>query len=235
MNNHRADLYLVDDLEQALEVAADLQAEAIGFDVEGVLEHFYGNDPKAMPAFDGLHPNTHMVASAVASNSLSVPVGLMTNSTNHLMPSQSLGLVDLVANCIGGSKAPIPYVHKQMELEDGTLMGKKPDGTQGIELARRMDVNPARTVLIDDQGVKNFGEVANAGMQAIIVPTPIGFLDAEGRVIEHSVVMRFRHFEPTVYASLASRGPRMVARVAYRAIAGVPISNIREFHNLRKT
>lgn len=233
MIERKAGLYLVDDLDHAVKLAKDLGTEAIGFDVEGVLEPFYGNDPDKMPVFEGLHTNTRLVAGARNNRVLDMPIGLITNSTNHTLPGQNTGLVDLVADHIGGSGDPIPYVHRGMTLPDGTKMGKKPTGVQGVELARRLDANPAKTVLIDDQGVKNFGEVATAGMQAIIVPSPIGFLDARGRVIEHPGVMKFRSFEHMVYNSLASRGPGFFARAAYKTLAGVPISKIGDFEDLR--
>ena len=120
-----------------------------------------------------------------------------------------------------------------MVLPNGTPIGKKTTGVQGAELASRLGVEPEEAVLIDDQGVKNFGEVYYAGMKAIIVPEPIGFRDAKGRIIEHPGVMKFRRLESAVYSSLASRGPRVLARAAYRAAAGVPILEIGAFEDLR--
>lgn len=228
-------IILVNDLRQALDVAVELGAGALALDVEGVLEPFYGNDVDSMPSFGGLNPNTESVAMARASGALRLPLGLMTNNTNHCLPGQHGGLVDLVAARLGGDDGPIPYVHKGMKIPGDSVMGKKPDGTQGTELARMLGVDPSDMVLIDDQGVKNFGEASIAGMRAIIVPSPIGFIDIKGRVVEHPGVMRFRRFEPGVYADLASRRRfgGFVARMAYRSIAGVPSSGIGFFEDRR--
>lgn len=232
MSETKPGIYLVRDVEQAIQVAIRLGATAIGFDIEGVLEPFRGNDPQAMPKFTGFHNNTENVAAARRSGELSIPVGLMTNNTNVHLPDRDAGLVDLVAGRLGGIDS-VPYVHRGMLLPDGTIMGKKPTGVQGVELTKRLDSNPVKTVLIDDQGVKNFGEVVKAGFQALIVPDPIGFEDDRGRVIEHPGVMKLRLVEPLIYRSLKSRGPRVAAALAYRAVAGVSISDIGHFEDLR--
>jgi hypothetical protein len=161
----------------------------------------------------------------------------MTNNTNTIIPTAGCGLVEQVAQNVGGLfrthdsglLLSIPYVHKGMIMPDGSIMGKKPEGVQGSTMAATLDVNPAKMVL-DDQGVKNAGEAVKAGLRAIIVPHPVGEKKL-GRVDEHTGVMAFRLLEPLVYASLARRG--LFAQVAYQRAAGISLEQIAHFEDHR--
>ncbi len=223
---------------QAMELAYAMNAEAVGLDVEGVLCNYYGNDPDPSVADRPVHDNERL-AHRYASGRYLGALGLMTNNTNRTIPTADRGLVTQVAKNVGGGFTrmvhpnlihTIPYVHKDMRMPDGSIMGKKPDGTQGTAMAQILDANPARMVLIDDQGVKNAGEAVKAGFKAIIVPDPIGERKL-GRVDEHSVVMALRLIEPWIFTSLARRG--RLSQEAYERIAGISIDQIAYFADHR--
>lgn len=222
-------IHLVDTLVNAFDVARQLDADGIGLDVEGVLTSFIGNDPKESDLTRPLSP-TEIVARHNISTWDHIGHGLMTNNTNRHFPGSGIGLLDQVVARLRSGNVELPFVHKGMILSDGTIVGAKPSGEQGLILSEMLDLNPANMVLIDDQGVKNAGEAVKAGFKAIIVPRPIGEKRL-GVTIEHKGVMAFRVAEPMVYASLAKRG--RLAEVAYRKVAGISLDQISDFVNHR--
>ncbi len=228
---HKTDIYLVPDLNVALRTAYALEAEAVALDVEGVLGNFVDNDPYEGMFFDferaqGIH-NLELAHTAIRANK-NVAHGLATNNTNEPDTQREWpGLVSVVSEKLDG----IPYVHKGMEI-GGLVLGKKPSGEQTTTLSEILEVAPQRMVLIDDQGVKNTGEAVKAGLMAIIVPDPIGLpcMNSTG-VVEHKWVGRARKYEPRIYSSLEREG--RLARFAYQRLAGIDISDIGEFYDLR--
>lgn len=228
---HKTDIYLVTDLADALRTAVALEAEAVALDVEGVLGNFVGNEPYPNMTRDFLHGDgaqNFALAHRAIENNPNTCFGLATNNMNKQdTESDRPGLVTVASERLGG----LSYVHKGMKLGK-TVLGAKPSGEQTTALCESMEVAPARTVLIDDQGVKNAGEAVKAGLMAIIVPNPIGLpVKDSDRVVEHKWVSRARKYEPRIYESLEQQG--RLARVAYKRLAGIDISSIGEFYDLR--
>lgn len=224
------DIHLVPDLTTALEVAQELDAEAVGLDMEGVLGNYVGNTPYKGSYEDFTHGQgrenmSHMAA--VILDRPEVAFGVVTNNTN--MPGanaeESGLLVTRVAHTL-----EIPFVHKGMRVRDVELRGK-PSGDLSEYFCKIVGVDPAHAVLVDDQGVKNTGDAVKAGMKAIIVPNPIGLPRADGKVEEHPWVRRSRILEPRIYASLERGG--WMARVAYSRIAGIDPDLVGALHDHR--
>ncbi len=226
----KTDIHLVRDFSAALEVAQELEAEAVGLDMEGVLGNYVGNVPHSgsFEAFMLGQGEANMsLARGVILDRPDIDFGIVTNNTNKLGTAiDAESLVTRVAGIL-----EIPYVHKGMQIGDAALRGK-PSGELSRHFCELVDVYPEYAVLIDDQGVKNTGDAVKAGLQAIIVPYPIG-LPREGhsRVEEHPWVRRGRRLEPRIYDSLERRG--WIANVAYRRIAGIDTDLIGELHDHR--
>lgn len=220
---HKTDIHLVPNFETALSVAFDLEAEAVALDLEGVLGNYVGNEPYPGMVRDfmqGRGEINMLLADDAIHNNQKIAFGINTNNTNKPNPElERPGLVSIAADRLN-----IPFVHKGMKI-GGAVLGKKPSGELTAVLCEVLHVSPERTVLIDDQGVKNTGEAVNAGLKAIIVPDPIG-LPCEGGngVVEHKWVGRARRFEPAIYRSLERQG--QLARFAYTRLAGIDISSI---------
>lgn len=224
-------MHLVENLSQAFTLARELGALGIGLDVEGVLRPYIGNEPTAADIPKYVHHNERVARRHIIGHG-EIAYGLMTNNTNRRFPGYDYGLVDTVACTIGKYIGPLPFVHKNMNMPDGTVVQGKPSGHQGKVLAEMLKLDSTDMVLIDDQGVKNTGEAVKAGFKAIVVPDPIGFTNEKGRIIEHKGVMRFRKFEPLVYRSLAKRGN--LAMGAYMFIADIELSQIADFVDHRQ-
>jgi len=227
MSKSVTEIHLVDNLEKAFRLAYDMQPEGVIQDLEGTIFPYIGNEPKqgeevAILQANLLHAKTQIELHDTVAHSIA------TNNENNYFEKMRCGIVEWSAGFLCLQKGQvIPYAHKGMLLEDGSVMGKKPSGEQSIHLVNIMQTKPENTILIDDQGVKNAGEAVRAGLGAIIVPNPIGLLDANGRVIEHTWVQRFRKIEPAVYRSLAKKGN--LAGLAYKMLAGIELSQISFF------
>lgn len=227
---NRTDIYLVPGLSSALTVARELGAKAVQFDLEGVLGNYVGNtlrDGIYDDFLSGQGAHNMLVAKMAIKASPFVAFGINTNNTNKPNEDFPEGLVSSVAGSLD-----IPFAHKGMEV-DGIPLKPKPSGEIATHLCEEMDVAPEDTVLIDDQGVKNAGEAVNAGLKAIIVPRPIGLPHGRGdSVVEHKWVRRGRRFEPGIYTSLETQG--RLARIAYRRLAGIDVTQIGTLHNYRQ-
>lgn len=223
-------IYLVDDMHQALEVAETLGMEGIGLDLEGVLYPFIGNEPTKEDMSREVLDAELVAYRAIAAHRFG-RWGIMTNNTNTRFPGYDYGLVEQAAARLSVANFRVPAFFKGMQMSDGTILRGKPSGDQGRAFVEQADLNPVRTALIDDQGVKNAGEAVRAGFGAIIVPRPVGEIKLSGKVIEHPGVMAFRHIEPLVYRSLRTRGN--VAAAAYKMVANIELSEIADFVNLR--
>lgn len=230
MSDTLTQVHLVGDLHQAFRVADSLGALGIGLDVEGVLTPYVGNNPVPY-VLDNTARYYEVVANTHIRDNPDIPHGLMTNNTNVPYAGTTLGFVDYVAANVGKHYGGTKFVHKNMQLANGTIVVGKPAGHQGKLLADMLDVPARDMVLIDDQGVKNTGEAVRAGFKAIIVPNPTGLKDSHGRMIEHKGVMRFRKFEPAIYESLRKKGT--VAMAAYKIVAKIDLNQIADFVNHR--
>lgn len=226
---HRTDLHLVPDLQTALEVAHSLDAQAVELDMEGVLGNYVGNEPYAASFSDfmrGQARQNMLLARVVIQDRQDVVFGIVTNNTNQPDVDSGEGLVTRVADILD-----IPFVHKGMKV-GGVALRSKPSGELTGHFCELVEVSPTQTVLIDDQGVKNAGEAVKSGLKAIIVPDPIGLpRSRSGRVEEHAWVRRARRLEPSVYRSLEKQG--LLAKIAYRKLAGIDSTSVGAFHDHR--
>jgi hypothetical protein len=227
---HITEIHLVDDFQAALGVAEYLESEAVAFDMEGVLGNYVGNNryPNRYPDFmhgDGYVNMRH--ASGFIKDHSEVAFGIATNNTN--LPNCETGQDGLVT-CVADA-LDILALHKGLSV-GGTVLRAKPSGDQTSVFCEIVEVSPRRTVLIDDQGIKNAGEAVRADLKAIIVPHPIGLPREEGDgVIEHVWVQRARTLEPSIYASLKHHGP--LARLAFRRLGKVEDPSRLRLHDWR--
>ena len=229
-NSERTDIHLVPDLRTAFEVARYLEARAVALDMEGTVGNYVGNEP-----YDGYFDD--FVRGQARENMLltedemwdrqDVAFGIVTNNTNKPAIDGEPGLVTRVADTLH-----IPFVHKGMRVGGVALRGK-PSGELSGHFCELVDADPARTVLIDDQGgVRIAGEAVRAGLRAVIVPNPIGLPRRRGGgVEEHPWVRRARRFEQPILRSLGRQG--LGAGIAYRIIAGIDPALIGELHDHR--
>lgn len=235
----RPDIHLVPNFQRALEIAQELEPNAVALDAEGVLGNYVGNQPYEGMMDDFLQgegrENMRRTGAAIVSSS-DVAFGIVTNNTNK--PNPETGEAGLVTSIAGSLH--VPFAHKGMEV-GGIALKSKPSGQASIHFCTTVEVAPQRTVLIDDQGVKNTGEAVRAGLKAIVVPDPIG-LPVRGLsrhiplldricVREHKGVMAGRIFEPWIYASLRRQG--QLARIAYHQAAGIDSRSIGKLYDHR--
>jgi hypothetical protein len=225
------DIYLVSDLAAALDVARQLEAEAVGLDMEGVLGNYVGNEPYdgSFDDFMSGQGEANMALAHTQVHESDVAFGIVTNNANKPDARNVRdGLVTRVAGILG-----VPFVNKGMQVGETTLQGK-PSGDLSRRFCEEAGVDPRRAVLIDDQGVKNAGDAVHAGMRAIIVPDPIGLPSGRfGGVKEHMGVEFGRLLEPAIYRSLARQG--WLANLAYQRLAGIDPRRIGELHDLKGT
>lgn len=231
----KTDIHLVGSLTEAYGVMHNLGAQAAGLDLEGMIGNYVGNDvyPGRLEDFRGGDATANIaLTQTVVRNSPEVYFATMTNNTNEGDPDiEEPGIVTWSAETLG-----IALIHKGMQAR-GVALGKKPKGDQGRHLSELSGVAPDKTVLIDDQGVKNAGEAVKAGFMAIIVPNPIGLplphRGMVGDVVEHNGVRRARTIEPLIYRSLARKG--FLAMAAYDLIAKTNIDDIGRLYDHRKS
>lgn len=234
------EIHLVRDLEQGLELAHSMGAKTRLIDLEGTLFPFVGNTPdpehiEAIMTAPNLaimradiiaHPN---LQNAIETNNRNIP----NPFPGH--PEFDDGIVTWAGRELvreSGLVIPIPVAYKGMVTPTGKLLREKPKGDQSRYNLEELEAEAEDTILMDDQGVKNAGEAIKAGLKAIIVPNPIGFVNGKGKVIENDWVMRFRNFEPAIYRSLEKRGN--LAGFAYKFLAGVELSQISDFVDHRE-